>query len=217
MDLRRRSIASKRRRAVLAEGVNNRCQAARLQDSEGDRLNFRIFFATSRCFSRVYRSVVRQLKRPILHKDVLVGCNQRVVVAEGDLIDELDRPRHEVTARHDGCDDLGDDGQYLVIGRGSISSENTNGLAHISWYCPRCDEDTTPDDMVHWAGGRCEEWCYSCVQNHATFCDHNNRHYSDDETVVTVHADCDTHRVLEDDAEDFGAVYLENRCEWWAG
>ncbi|HEY9552046.1 hypothetical protein, partial [Allosphingosinicella sp.] len=38
----------------------------------------------------------------------------------------------------DAGDDLADDGEYLIIGRGSIPSENTNGLGNRCWYCPRC-------------------------------------------------------------------------------
>lgn len=116
----------------------------------------------------------------------------------------------------DAGDDLADDGEYLVIGRGSISSENTNGLGHSPWYCPRCDSDSSPHDTVNLVGGGCEEWCYSCFYNHATFCEHNECHYSDDESFVTVHSDQGSNIVLEDDAENYGAVYLEDRGEWWA-
>ncbi|WP_176593391.1 hypothetical protein [Sphingobium sp. EM0848] len=116
----------------------------------------------------------------------------------------------------DAGDDLGDDGQYLVIGRGSISSENTNGLAHRPWYCPRCDEDASPYGMVHSVDGSSEEWCYSCYHNHTTFCDHNGHRYSDDENFITVYIEHGSHTILEEDAADFGAVYLEDRGEWWA-
>jgi hypothetical protein len=100
----------------------------------------------------------------------------------------------------DAGDDLADDGKYLVVGRGSISSENTNGLGHSPWYCPRCDDDTRSHDEVYYADGSSEEWCYSCYNNHTTFCDHNERSYSDVETFVTVYADNASHTVLEEDA-----------------
>lgn len=115
----------------------------------------------------------------------------------------------------DGGDDLADDGQYLVIGRGNISSDQTNGLAHSPWYCPRCEDDASPYDTVYSVGGRCEEWCCNCYHNHTTFCDHNNHHYGDDEDFVTVYSDSGSHTVIAEDADDFGAVYLEDRGEWW--
>ncbi len=117
----------------------------------------------------------------------------------------------------DAGDDLADDGQYLIIGRGGISSHNTNGLANCPWYCPRCDDDTRPHDTVYTVEGDCEEWCYSCFHYHTTYCEYNERHYSDEESFVTVYSDGGgSTTVLENDAEEFGAVYLEDRCEWWA-
>lgn len=115
----------------------------------------------------------------------------------------------------DAGDDLGDDGDYLVIGRGPISSESTNGLGHCPWYCPRCDSDESPYSDVHFADGSSEEWCFNCYENHTTYCEHNQRSYSDVETFVTVHANRDTYTVLEEDVRGFGAVYLEGRGEWW--
>ena len=115
----------------------------------------------------------------------------------------------------DAGDDLADDGEYLIIGRGSIPSENTNGLGNRCWYCPRCDRETTAHDEVYYRDGSSEEWCYSCFTDHSVFCDHNGRSYSDAETFITVLADGDEHDVLEDDVEAFGAVYLDDRGEWW--
>src|SRR3546814_8126104 len=43
----------------------------------------------------------------------------------------------------------------------------------------------------------------------------SGRSYSDAETYITVLADGDEHDVLEDDVEAFGAVYLDDRGEWW--
>lgn len=116
----------------------------------------------------------------------------------------------------DAGDDLADDGQYLIIGRGSISSENTNGLGHSPWYCPRCDDDARPHDEVYYADGSSEEWCYHCYDHHTVYCDHNERRYSDAESFVTVHHEHGADTVLEDDAGDYGAVYVEDRGEWWA-
>lgn len=116
----------------------------------------------------------------------------------------------------DAGGDLADTGDYLVIGRGGISSENTNGLSNSPWYCPRCDNDANPHQTVYDADGGYEEWCYDCFQSDATYCAHNHRYYSDDECFVTVHNDRGSETVLEDDAQDYGAVYLEDRDEWWA-
>ena len=115
----------------------------------------------------------------------------------------------------DAGDDLADDGEYLVIGRGSIPSENTNGLGDRCWYCPRCDHDTSSHDIVFFRDGSSEEWCYNCFTDHSVFCAHNERSYSDSETFITVRAGHDEHDVLEEDLEAFGAVYLEDRGEWW--
>lgn len=112
--------------------------------------------------------------------------------------------------------DLADDGQYLVVGQGGISSDSTDGLAHSTWCCPRCDNYSSPYDRVNFAGGDSEEWCSSCFDGHAIYCDHNRCYYSDDESFVVVHSDRGTNTVLEDSAEDHGAVYLEDRNEWWA-
>jgi hypothetical protein len=115
----------------------------------------------------------------------------------------------------DAGDDLADDGEYLIIGRGNIPSENTNGLGDQSWYCPRCDHATTSHDTVYYGDGSSEEWCYGCYTDRTIFCAHNECSYSDAETFVTVLADDDEHDVLEKDVEAFGAVYLEDRGEWW--
>lgn len=115
----------------------------------------------------------------------------------------------------DAGDDLADDGQYLIIGRGSICSENTNGLSRVIWYCPRCDNASEPHDTVYFVGGGYEEWCYHCHEDHARYCEHNERSYCEDENFVTVYADGTEYTVLEDDAGNFGAVYLEDREEWW--
>lgn len=115
----------------------------------------------------------------------------------------------------DAGDDLADNGDYLVIGRGSISSCNTNGLGRMPWYCPRCDTDARPYEEVSDTDGYSEQWCYNCFTNHTTFCEHNECAYSDEQTFVTVHSDSGAYTVLEEDAGDFGAVYVEDRYQWW--
>lgn len=115
----------------------------------------------------------------------------------------------------DAGDDLADDGEYLIIGHGSIPSENTNGLGDRCWYCPRCDHDTSSHDIIFFRDGSSEEWCYNCFTDHSVFCTHNERSYSDSETFITVHAAHDEHDVLEEDVEAFGAVYLADRGQWW--
>ncbi|RVT90307.1 hypothetical protein [Sphingomonas crocodyli] len=116
----------------------------------------------------------------------------------------------------DAGGDLDDDGDFLVIGHGGICSENTNGLGHRAWYCPRCDSDASPYEEVYRTDGGSETWCASCFDNHTVYCDHNGRSYSDEESFVTVYADTGECTVIEEDAESFGAVYLEDRSEWWA-
>ena len=115
----------------------------------------------------------------------------------------------------DAGDDLADDGQYLIIGRGGICSENTNGLSRVTWYCPRCENDTQSHETVYFVGGGYEEWCYHCHRDHTTYCEYNERSYSEDETFVTVYGDGSEYTVLEGDAGNFGAVYLDDREEWW--
>ena len=114
----------------------------------------------------------------------------------------------------DAGDDLADDGEYLIIGHGNIPSENTNGLGDQSWYCPRCDQDTSSHDIVFYRDGSSEEWCYNCYTDHTVFCAHNERSYSDSETFITVLADQDENEVLDEDVEAFGAVYLEDLIEY---
>ncbi|NYF30654.1 hypothetical protein [Sphingopyxis sp. JAI108] len=115
----------------------------------------------------------------------------------------------------DAGGDLADDGEYLIIGRGNIPSENTNGLGDQCWYCPRCDHSSTAHDTVYYSDGSSEEWCYGCFTDRTIFCAYNECSYSNAETFVTVLADDDEHDVLERDVEAFGAVYLEDRGEWW--
>src|SRR3546814_17406817 len=98
-----------------------------------------------------------------------------------------------------------------IIGRGSIPSENTNGLGNRCWYCPRCARETTAHDEVYYRDGSSEEWCYSCVTDHSVFCDHHGRSSRDAETFIPVLAHGDDHDVLEDDVEAFGAVLLPYR------
>jgi len=115
----------------------------------------------------------------------------------------------------DAGDYLGDDGQYLIIGRGSICSDNTNGLSRVTWYCSRCENDDESHETVYFVGGGEEEWCSHCHQDHTIFCEYNERSYSEDETFVTVYSHGSEYTVLEDDACNFGAVFLDDRGEWW--
>jgi hypothetical protein len=115
----------------------------------------------------------------------------------------------------DGGGDLADDGEYLVVGHGSISSESTTGLGVVPWYCPRCDNQARAYETVAYADGSSEQWCENCYNNSTTFCEHNERLYAENEDFIFVHGRSTEHTVLEDAAEDFGAVYLEGRCEWW--
>jgi hypothetical protein len=115
----------------------------------------------------------------------------------------------------DGGDDLGDNGEFLVIGQGSICSESTNGLGRVPWYCPRCENDATAYDEVWFADGSCEEWCHGCFHNCTTFCEHNELHYSDSEDFIVVCSTDAFHDILEQSAEAFGAVFLGDRSEWW--
>jgi hypothetical protein len=110
---------------------------------------------------------------------------------------------------------LADNGEYLVIGHGSISCDSTSGFADIPWYCPRCNDPASPHEEVFSANGRSEQWCYDCFHTDATYCAYNERHYSDDEDFITVYRDGHPQVVLEKYAEDYGAVFLEDRGEWW--
>ncbi|WP_334184851.1 hypothetical protein [Novosphingobium sp.] len=115
----------------------------------------------------------------------------------------------------DGGDDLADGGEYLIVGRGTISSESTTGLGLLPWYCCRCEGQARPYDTVHHADGSYEEWCENCFSNHSTYCEHNERSYPENEDFVIVYAHGAEHTVLEAGAANFGAVYLEDRSEWW--
>lgn len=110
---------------------------------------------------------------------------------------------------------LADDGEHLIVGHGEISCDSTNGLADVPWYCPHCSDSASPHAEVFSPGGESEQWCYDCFQNDTTYCEHNERHYSDSETFITVYSDGSSATVLEDDVEDYRAVYLEDRHEWW--
>jgi len=110
---------------------------------------------------------------------------------------------------------LADNGEHLVIGHGSIPCDSTSGFADIPWYCPRCNDPASPHAEVFRADGSSEPWCYDCFQTDATYCTYSGRHYSDDEIFVSVCRDGHPQVVLEDCAEDYGAVFLEDRGEWW--
>lgn len=110
---------------------------------------------------------------------------------------------------------LADDGAHLIIGQGDISCDSTSGLADIPWYCPHCSDQASPHEEVFLLTGESEEWCYDCFRNDTAYCEHNDRHYSVEETFVTVYVDGSSHMVLEQDAEAYGAVFLEGRDEWW--
>jgi len=163
---------------------------------------------------KVYTSIYGDVSRLRL---LLENAGYREGSLNGARIRRIEDDDSFVVPYIDAGDDLSDDGEFLIVGGGSITSESTNGLGRLSWYCPRCDEDASPHDEVWYSSGISEEWCYSCFRNHTTFCDHNERSYSDTETFITVYEYGSTHDVLEDDVENFGAVYLENRCEWWIG
>ncbi|WP_150295082.1 hypothetical protein [Sphingobium estronivorans] len=157
---------------------------------------------------RIYTSIYGDVSRLRL---LLEGAGYTSGSLNGARIRRIPHDDYFVVPYIDEGDDLDDEGQHLVIGQGGISSNKTTGLADIPWYCPRCDSDGEAYETVHGVDGDEEEWCYSCFHDHATFCDYNQRYYCDDESFVIVHNDGGSNTVLEDDAEDFGAVYLEDR------
>lgn len=134
---------------------------------------------------------------------------------DGARIQRIEHGDYYVAPYIDQGDNFEDDGEYLIIGQGRISSSATTGLANIPWYCPNCDSDTDPHDSVHSIDGDEEQWCRDCFYNQTTYCDYNQRHYSDSENFIMVQTDHGSSNVLEDDAEDFGAVYVADRQEWW--
>ncbi|WP_176593188.1 hypothetical protein [Sphingobium sp. EM0848] len=172
--------------------------------------------ATARCVvwpdRRIYTNIYGDVSRLRL---LLEGAGYRSGELNGARIGRIPKGDYFVVPYIDQGGDLRDDGAYLIVGHGSISSCSTTGLADIPWYCPRCDCDGEPHETVHIADGSAEEWCYGCFNDHATFCDHNQRHYSDNESFIIVYSDGGSHTVLEEDVEDFDAVYLEYRDEWW--
>lgn len=167
-----------------------------------------VIWPSRKIYTRIYGDVSRL-------KLLLEGAGYTEGSLNGARIRRIEDDDHFVVPYIDAGGDLADDGEYLVIGHGSISCESTTGLANDPWYCPHCDSDGSPYDSVYLSGGGYEEWCYSCFHNHSTFCEHNECHYSDDENFITVYADDSSHSIIEEDAVAFGAVYLEDRCQWW--
>ena len=161
---------------------------------------------------KIYTSIYGDVSRLLL---LLEGAGYTNGTLDGARVRRIMDDNHYVVPYIDCGGDLHDDGEYLIVGEGDISSESTSGLSRLSWYCPRCEDDTSAHDTVHFANGGAEEWCYGCCQNHTIYCEHNDRLYSDDESFFTVFGNGGSSTVLEEDVEDFGAVYLEDRGEWW--
>ncbi|WP_454798420.1 hypothetical protein [Novosphingobium lindaniclasticum] len=134
---------------------------------------------------------------------------------DGARIQRIEDDEYFVVPYIDTEDGLGDDGEFLVIGRGAIPSGNTTGISRVPWYCPRCDNSARPYEEVWFGDGSCEEWCYDCFHNCTQFCDHNERTYSDQEAFITVFGDGTSCSILEMEAENFEAVYIDDRGEWW--
>lgn len=134
---------------------------------------------------------------------------------DGARVQRIEDDDYFVVPYIDAGDDLADDGQFLVIGEGNIPSGNTTGLSRLPWYCPRCDNSARPYEEVWFADGSCEEWCHGCFQNCTNHCEHNERAYSDQEEFITVFGADSSYNILAQEAYDFGAVYLDDRAEWW--
>ncbi|SEK02187.1 hypothetical protein SAMN05518849_12831 [Sphingobium sp. AP50] len=133
----------------------------------------------------------------------------------GARIQRIPHGDHFVVPYIDHGDNLEDDGEHLIIGHGRISSGATTGLADVPWYCENCDNEAEPCETVQFPDGDEQEWCSDCFHNQTTYCDHNQRHYSDSEDFITVHANHGSSTILADDSDEFGAVYLSDRDEWW--
>lgn len=116
----------------------------------------------------------------------------------------------------DSGGDLADAGDCLVIGRGSIESQNTSGVSGESWTCERCGEGTD-EECSSYIEDVEERWCERCICNYATSCDHDGNYYTTrSNNFVTVYARYGPeYTVLEDNADSFGAVYVDSRDEWW--
>ncbi len=81
-----------------------------------------------------------------------------------------------------------DDGEFLIIdSEGDIDARETEGLtADNSVECDHCGDRCDPDDtyrveVSRWSG---ENWCESCQENHATYCEAEGEYVDDDSTVL---------------------------------
>ncbi len=78
----------------------------------------------------------------------------------------------------DDGDDAHDDGEYLILGGGALSTSNTEGVTDEGWICPNCGDREDEDDSSYIEDVE-ESWCSYCASNNATFCNASEIYLSD--------------------------------------
>jgi hypothetical protein len=160
-------------------------------------------------YSRLYGDVSRL-------KIILEDAGYSEGALDGARIQRIEYGNGFVVPYIDRGEDLDDDGDYLVIGRGGISSFSTDGTAGNSWMCPHCENDRDEDEASYVSDAG-ETWCSSCVQHHTFYCEYSTEYYSEMEQEVTLHTATYRETVIHQDyLQHYGAVYLDGRSEWWS-
>lgn len=87
----------------------------------------------------------------------------------------------------DGIDYATDEGDYIRIGGfGSIYCQNTNGLSDERNYCPHCEEYYNPHEGSYWIADVEQEWCPSCRERDAFYCEGIGEYFSDNTESVEI-------------------------------
>jgi hypothetical protein len=139
-----------------------------------------IVWPAKKVYSRIYGDAVR-----------LAGMLEDAGFQDGDLdgarIVRLMHKGAYVMPYVDHCDGARDDGKYLVLGDGSISCEQTNGLSDDGRRCECCESFTSEDD------GRCDQdgnfYCDDCYSDRYTYCEYYEEDQPSDgfcEVIVSI-------------------------------
>lgn len=175
-----------------------------LVDEEGDVTARALIWEDRSIYGRIYGDDVRLLKH-------LEGMGYREGGFEGARLQAIEHRGHYVCPYIDWIEEASierrDGKDWLVLGSGNLSVQNTGGYAENGHCCPWCGEHFDEGDGV-WLSDTEEEVCQSCYESDAFTCDCCWDAYSESSHHVHTH---DGYVVCEC-CVDRGRVYFCDEC-----
>lgn len=104
----------------------------------------------------------------------------------------------------------------VILGHcGEVETSNTNGVSDSNRAtCDRCG-DREPADEMSYIEDVGESWCEHCTDHYSNYCEYSHQRIAGNTVEVHRSGSRWTITIAEDSLSDYGAVYVEDRGEYW--